>query len=308
MDKLDRLKKYANGGKVVKLDDGGPIKGQTNENGEMWDGMRWIDKETQNLVRLNNEARLQSPNQGGYIRPQIGIQTTTVSPNSSQLGWDQNTNTVTGNVTIDSKVNDGLSQFKGLEEDTSVIAEEGLDKKKEDPEGTAKTWKPSTAEAQLMGGAAIAAVNAIDTATMGDKNFSASSKAIDTTVHGVSSALMKSGNPWAIGGAVLLEGLNFATKAGGQNVQGYDVDIQNSGYGNLSHQDSEAGRVWDKWSGATSRKLAKRNEQARMALAAADISQDQKLEQEARANSVEDILRQNTIALNGGIDTSLLGS
>lgn len=107
---------------------------------------------------------------------------------------------------------------------------------------------------------------------------------------------------------VALEGLNFATKAAGKNVQGYNVDINNSGYGNLGYQDSEAGRVWDTWSGTTSRKLAKRNEQARMALAAADISQSQQFQQEARANSVTNILQQNQIALAGGIDTSLLGS
>jgi len=90
---------------------------------------------------------------------------------------------------------------------------------------------------------------------------------------------------------VALEGLNFATKAGGKNVQGFDVGINNSGYGNLGHMESEAGRVWDSWSGATSRKLAKRNEQARMALAAADISDDIKFEQEARQNSVTNILQ-----------------
>ena len=45
-----------------------------------------------------------------------------------------------------------------------------------------------------------------------------------------------------------------------------------------------------------------------MALAAADISEDQRFEQEARANSVTNVLEQNKIALAGGIDTSLLGS
>jgi len=110
-------------------------------------------------------------------------------------------------------------------------------------------------------------------------------------VHGVSGALIKSGNPWAIGAGVALEGLNWLTKAGGRTVQGYDVDIKNSGYGNISHQESEAGRIWDKWSGATARKLAKRNEKARMALAAMDISNDVEYEQEARQNSVTNVLQ-----------------
>lgn len=108
-------------------------------------------------------------------------------------------------------------------------------------------------------------------------------------------------------GAVL-EGLNFITKAGGKTVPGYDVNINNSGYGNLGHQESSSGRIWDSWTGKTGRKLAKRNEQARMALNAASISEDQAYEQEARANSITNVLEQNQIALAGGIDTSLLGN
>lgn len=159
-----------------------------------------------------------------------------------------------------------------------------------------------------IGQAVTQTFDAIDGATMGDKNFSASSKAIDTVVHGASSALIKSGNPYAMAAGVALEGLNFATKAGGKNVQGFDVDIASSGYGNLGHKESEAGRVWDTWSGATARKLAKRNEEARMALAAADVAQEQKFEQESRMNSVDNVIRANSIALAGGIDTSLLAA
>lgn len=165
-----------------------------------------------------------------------------------------------------------------------------------------------TATTGIIGGAATVAVNAVDTATMGDKNFSAGSKAIDTAVHGVSGTLMKSGNPIAMGVGAGLEVLNFVTKAGGKNVPGYDVNITNSGYGNLGHQESEAGRIWDNWNGTTARKLAKRNEQARMALAAADISENQAFEQEARMNSVDDVIQQNQIALAGGVDTSLLAA
>jgi hypothetical protein len=73
--------------------------------------------------------------------------------------------------------------------------------------------------------ATILALNATDQALMGDKNFSAGSQALDSVVHGASGALMKSGNPWAMGAAVALEGLNFITKAGGRTVQGYDVNI-----------------------------------------------------------------------------------
>ena len=61
-------------------------------------------------------------------------------------------------------------------------------------------------------------------------------------------------------------------------------------------------------SGKMQAKLARRNEQARMALQAAEISEDIKFEQEARMNSVDNILRNNQIALAGGINTNLLGS
>lgn len=148
------------------------------------------------------------------------------------------------------------------------------------------------------------ALNIADEITMGDKNFSAQSQAADSAVHGASGALMKSGNPYAMAIGATLEGLNFITKAGGRTVPGFDVNINNSGYGNLGHQESSSGRIWDK----TGRKLAKRNEQARMAIAAADISEDQAYQQEARANSITNVLEANQIALAGGIDTSLLGN
>ena len=55
-------------------------------------------------------------------------------------------------------------------------------------------------------------------------------------------------------------------------------------------------------------KLARRNEQVRTALAAAQISEDQKFESEARMNSVENTIMNNQIALAGGLQTNLLGS
>jgi hypothetical protein len=42
--------------------------------------------------------------------------------------------------------------------------------------------------------------------------------------------------------AAALEGANFLTKAGGQTVQGFDVDIASSGYGNLGHMESSSSR------------------------------------------------------------------
>lgn len=160
----------------------------------------------------------------------------------------------------------------------------------------------------MIGGAIQGGINIADKELMGDKNFSAQSQAIDSAVHGVSGALIQSGNPYAMAAGVALEGLNFASKAGGKTVSGFDVDIESSGYGTIGHKESESGRVWDTWTGKMGKKLAKRNEQARMALTAADISAGQNFEQEARSNSIQNVLEANQIALAGGIDTSLLGN
>lgn len=161
----------------------------------------------------------------------------------------------------------------------------------------------------------VKAVEAIDDALMGDKNFGAQSAAIDSAVHGVSGALMKSGNPYAMAAGAALEGANFLTKAGGQTVEGFDVDINNAGYGNLGHMESSSSRDFGAMIGlgglntkSMERKLAQRNEQAQMALTAAAISNDTSYEQEARSNAKENVLRQNQVALAGGIDSSLLAN
>lgn len=162
----------------------------------------------------------------------------------------------------------------------------------------------------------VGAMNVVDNLAMGDKNFGAQSQAIDSAVHGVSGALMSSGNPYAMIAGAAIEGANFLTKAGGRTVQGYDVNIENSGYGTLGHMESSSSRDWGAMiglgglfnRGAMERKLAKRNEQARMAMKAAEISDDIKFEQEARMNAVDNVLRNNQIALSGGVDLNLLGS
>lgn len=155
-------------------------------------------------------------------------------------------------------------------------------------------------------GVAMAA-NAIDNLAMGDKNFGAQSQAIDGAVHMASGALLKSGNPWAALAGAALESVNFLTKAGGQTVQGFDVDIDSSGYGNIGHMESSSSRSWVSHRKLQD-KLARRNEQVRTALAAAQISEDQKFESEARMNSVENTIMNNQIALAGGLQTNLLGS
>lgn len=171
-----------------------------------------------------------------------------------------------------------------------------------------------------VGGVAAAAISGAsqvaDQMMMGDKNFGAQSEAIDTAVHGVSGALMKSGNPYAMIAGAALEGANFLTKAGGQTVQGFDVDIKSSGYdSNMGHMESSSSRDFGAMiglgglfgQGRLKDKLAKRNAQAKMAMNAANIAEEQAFEQEARANSIQNTIMNNNIALSGGLDTSLLG-
>lgn len=166
-----------------------------------------------------------------------------------------------------------------------------------------------------IGSAAFAeGVQLVDDLVMGDKNFGAQSQAIDDAVHGISGALMKSGNPYAMAAGAALEGANFLTKAGGQTVQGFDVDINSSGYGDLGHMESSSSRDFGAMiglgglnQGKMQAKLAKRNQQAMMAMNAANIANEQSFEQEARMNSVQNTIMNNQIALAGGMDTSLLG-
>lgn len=169
--------------------------------------------------------------------------------------------------------------------------------------------------ASIASGAISAGVQMVDNLAMGDKNFGAQSEAIDSAVHAASGALMKSGNPYAMIAGAALEGANFLTKAGGQTVQGFDVDINSSGYGQMGHMESSSSRDFGAMiglggifgQGRMKEKLAKRNAQAKMAMNAANIADEQSFEQEARANSIQNTIMNNNIALAGGLNTSLLG-
>lgn len=172
-----------------------------------------------------------------------------------------------------------------------------------------ENWKSTVTQ---MGGAAI---DMVDGALVGDKNFGAQSEAIDGAVDMASEALLKSGNPYCAVAAVALKGANFLTKAGGQTVQGFDVDINSSGYGDMGHMESSSSRDFGALiglggifgQGKLKAKLAKRNAQAKMAMNAANIANEQSFEQEARANSIQNTIMNNQIALSGGLETSLLG-
>lgn len=159
-----------------------------------------------------------------------------------------------------------------------------------------------------LGGAQTIANSIVDQQLLQDKNFSAGSQAADQLVHGASSALMKSGNPYAIAAGAAIEGVNFLSKAGGSTTEGFDVNINNSGYGTLNHQDAQSNR---NFFSINSRKiknqLKKRNDQVMMALSAAELSNDMAFQQEARMNNIQNTIQNNQIALAGGLETSTLG-
>lgn len=234
--------------------------------------------------------------------------------------------TPSGPVSPDPVNNDALNKAtRGLGV-AGQIAQSLMPQTKEEVAGVNEMMKRVKAgefdAKSAVGGVVSAAVSGAaqvaDDMFMGDKNFGAQSEAIDQAVHGVSGALMKSGNPYAMAAGAALEGANFLTKAGGQTVQGFDVDIQSSGYGQMGHKASSSSRNWSTLipglglgllnNRKMEAKLAKRNQEALMAMNAANIANEQKFEQEARMNSVQNVITNNQIALSGGLSTSALAA
>lgn len=157
-----------------------------------------------------------------------------------------------------------------------------------------------------IGQFANAAIDKLDNAVMGDKTFDAQSEAVDDAVRMASQELSKKWPPWGLLAAGVVEGLNFADKAVGKTVQGYEVGNAGSGFGGIeTHQDSLSYRGTQ--TGKMRRNLARRQEQVNMALAASSISAEETFQLQARANSVQNTMDANRIALAGGIDTGLLG-
>lgn len=168
-------------------------------------------------------------------------------------------------------------------------------------------WKNSGVPWEMIGDVASAGLNAIDQATMGDKNFNAESQALDAAADGAAKMASKFG-PWGLLAAGVIQTVNKGSKMLGGSVGGYNVGDIGSGYGNLGSMEQQSGRLKDRLSGKTARDLKRRNEQAQLALKAKDIVDDVKFEQEARMNSVDNVIQRNQIALSGGINTSMLAA
>lgn len=160
---------------------------------------------------------------------------------------------------------------------------------------------------EAVGDAASAGLNAIDQSLMGNKNFDADSKAKDVAADSLAKVASKFG-PWGLLAAGVIKTANFLDKGFGGTVQGYDAQLDNGGYGTLGTQEETSGRLLDRMAGKTQALLRRRNEQAQLAIRAKAISDDVKFEQEARANSVDNVIQNNQIALSGGINSSLLAA
>lgn len=278
MKSIQRLKKFAAGGQVRKYSTGGAYEEYIKQGYSPEDARALVELDQKNAKTQKN----------------MGIATGVVGGLLDDVSGGAASQNMQGISSAFEQINSG--------EIKTVNA------KGEDISGKLKG-------ASIASGAISAGVQAIDNLAMGDKNFGAQSEAIDSAVHAASGALMKSGNPYAMIAGAALEGANFLTKAGGQTVQGFDVDINSSGYGQMGHMESSSSRDFGAMIGLgglfgqdkMKDKLAKRNAQAQMAMNAANITNEQSFEQEARANSIQNTIMNNNIALAGGLNTSLLG-
>ena len=279
MLKIDKLKKFAEGGKVRKLEEGG--------------------QSTYEIAYKQAIDSGSTPEEAEAYAKQQSNQETGFSIASD----------VAGSLLGESAAN----SIGGVQSALNAIDSGQWNPKKRIKNKNGEDITEKVGKGLAIGSAAITeGVKLVDDLAMGDKNFGAQSQAIDEAVHGVSGALMKSGNPYAMAAGAALEGVNFLSKAGGQTVQGFDVDINSSGYGDMGHMESSSSRTIPFLGGIADakkiqRKLAERNQQAQMAMNAANIANEQKFEQEARANSIQNTIMNNQIALSGGLDTSLLG-
>ena len=286
MQTIDKLRKFAEGGKVRKLEEGG--------------------KSAYDIAYKQAIDSGATPDQAEAYARQQSRQSTGLSIASD----------VAGSILGDSAAN----SMSGVQSAFNAIDSGQWNPNKRIMNKDGEDITQKVGKGLAIGSVAVTeGVKAVDNLAMGDKNFGAQSQAIDQSVHAVSGALMKSGNPYALAAAAALEGANFLTKAGGQTVQGFDVDLNSTGYGDLGHMESSSSRDFSAmlgplgaiFTGANQSKmqakLKKRNDQMRMAMNAANIANEQSFEQEARMNSVQNTIMNNQIALAGGVDTSLLG-
>lgn len=156
-----------------------------------------------------------------------------------------------------------------------------------------------------VGNVANKILDTTEEALMGDKTFDATSEALDNATRALSKKAMKFG-PWGLLAAGIIESANFADKAAGKTIQGFEVGDIGAGFNGIdTQQDSSSFRATQ--SRKMKQALARRAETVNMALTASDITEEQQLQATSRINSIDNVMMANRMALAGGMDTSLLG-
>ena len=154
--------------------------------------------------------------------------------------------------------------------------------------------------------AGTAAIDAIGQTTLQGRNFNEASAAGDDFANAASD-IAKQFGPWGQVAAMGIQALNVADKMGGKTVPGFQVPIKSSGFGNsLKESQDQSFRLSQ--TGMLDKALARRNQQAQLALQAAQVDKDNSFQLEARMASTEDVLKRNNMALAGGYGTETLGA
>lgn len=196
------------------------------------------------------------------------------------------------NMDVDTSRNASVGQSLGTA--AAEIAKNGFD------------WKNASVTG-AVGSLANAALDKVTGAVIGDKTFNKQSSAIDDAVRTASTELQGRFPPWGLLAAGILEVSNAADKMAGKTVEGFEVGDLGAGYSGVeSTYDAESFR------GSQTKQMkeqtARRNEQAMAAIKAADVNEEQAFQQEARMNSIHNVIQNNAWALDGGVSTDLLAA
>jgi hypothetical protein len=157
-----------------------------------------------------------------------------MSPQATELFSYGSEDGALGKTTV-SATNTGISSYNTATGQTTEMSHTGAVGGAEAPE--IEEGNEATIGSNLLGGLkkglgiAKKVGRALGEEAIADKNFGSQSAAIDAAVNGVSGFLESTGNPYAIIASKAIQKANFLTKAGGQTVEGFDVDINSSGYG-----------------------------------------------------------------------------
>lgn len=158
----------------------------------------------------------------------------------------------------------------------------------------------------IAGAAAQAGINAAGQYALQGKNFNEASAAGDEFANAASDLAQNFG-PWGQVAAAGIQAVNLADKMGGKTVPGFQVPITSSGFGNsLKKSQDQSLRLSQM--GMLDRTLGRRNQQAELALQAAQVDKDESFQLKARMASTEDVLNRNRMALAGGYDSETLGA